>query len=190
MASLITSNIDLSKAVELATIAQDAAVISGMNSTETLSNIVYGIETLNPLVLRHAGIIVDLQLSYKEWADANDRTVESLTTAEKQQIALNEVIEAGTEIAGSYAAAMEEPGKVLRSFPRYFDDIMIAVGEPFQEAFATAIFALADFAKWVGVAVSEGGALRPILDDIAGGAEVVADIFATILDAIQNGNLD
>ena len=190
IADFIDANLDIALAADIARIAQDAAVISGENSTETTRRIIDGIVTLNPLILRNAGIIVDLQLAYKEWADENDRTVESLTTAEKQQIALNEVMEAGVGIAGAYAAAMEEPGKVLRSFPRYFDDIMIAVGEPFQAAFGTVIFALADFAKWIGVAVSEGGELRPILDDIAGGAEVVADIFVKILEAIQNGNLD
>ena len=112
IAAFIGAELDLAYATDIARIAQDAAVIAGQNSSETLANIVYGIETLNPLVLRHAGIVIDLQLAYKEWAKENGRTIESLTTAEKQTIALNEVIEAGVGIAGAYAAAMEEPGKV------------------------------------------------------------------------------
>src|SRR3990167_6550964 len=182
IADFIDANLDIALAADIARIAQDAAVISGENSTETTRRIIDGIVTLNPLILRNAGIIVDLQLAYKEWADENDRTVESLTTTEKQQIALNEVLEAGVGIAGAYAAAMEEPGKVLRSFPRYFDDIMVAIGEPFQEAFGTVIFAIADLAKWFGKAVSEGGTLRPILEDIGRIAAIAGEGFAELVD--------
>jgi hypothetical protein len=184
IAAFITSDLDLAYATDIARIAQDAAVISGMNSSETLKNIVYGIETLNPLVLRHAGIVVDLQLSYQEWADEMDRDVQTLTTAEKQQIALNEVLEAGVDIAGAYAAAMEEPGKVLRSFPRYFDDIMVAIGEPFQDAFGSVIFAVADLAKEFVKAVSEGGTLRPVLDDIARIASIAGEAFAELVNIL------
>jgi hypothetical protein len=184
IAAFITAELDLGKATDIARIAQDAAVISGQNSSETLKDIVYGIETLNPLVLRHAGIVVDLQLAYKEWAKENGRTVESLTTAEKQQIALNEVLEAGVGIAGAYAAAMEEPGKVLRSFPRYFDDIMVAIGAPFQDAFGTVVFAFADLAKAVTKAVSDGGALKPLLDNIAAAAGFVAEVLAYAAESL------
>jgi len=186
VASFIKAQLDLSYATDLARIAQDSAVIAQTNSSEALDNIIYGITTLNPLVLRHAGIIVDLQLSYKEWADENGRTVESMTTAEKQQVALNAVMEYGAIIAGTYAAAMEEPGKVLRSFPRYFDDIKVAVGEPFQEAFGNVVFAFADLTKWVGSAVEEGGILRPILDDIGRIAGAVTEPIQKLVDVFKD----
>jgi hypothetical protein len=175
VAEFIKANLDIAYAADVARVAQDAAVISGLNSTEVTERIIHGITTLNPLILRNAGIIVDLQMAYKDWADENGRTIDSLTTAEKQMIAMNAVIEAGTGIAGAYAAAMEEPGKVLRSFPRYFDDIMIAVGEPFQDAFAKVIFIFADFAKWLGQALQEGGELYPILVNIADAIEGFVD---------------
>lgn len=185
IAQFIKANLDLSLASDIARVAQDAAVISGLNSTEVTSRIIDGIVTLNPLILREAGIIVDLRQAYEDWADANGTTVKEMTTAQKQTIALNEVLEAGVGIAGAYAAAMEEPGKVLRSFPRYFDDIMVAVGEPFQDAFGTVVFELADLAKWIGVAVSEGGFLRPLLDDMAKGAEKLALGFVSVSNAAQ-----
>ena len=184
IAEFIKANLDIADAADIARVAQDAAVISGLNSTEVTERIIHGIVTLNPLILRNAGIIVDLQTAYKNWADENDRTVDSLSTAEKQQIALNAVMEAGEGIAGAYAAAMEEPGKVLRSFPRYFDDIMVAIGEPFQDAFGEVIFSFADLAKWIGEAVSEGGELRPILEGIAEGAANFAETFAGGLGGI------
>jgi len=185
VAEFIKANLDIAYAADVARVSQDAAVISGLNSTEVTERIIHGITTLNPLVLRNAGIIVDLQLAYKEYAKELGISTDELTTAEKQQAALNAVLEAGSGIAGAYAAAMEEPGKVLRSFPRYFDDIKVAVGESFQTVFADVIFKLADFAKWVAVAVSEGGELRPILDDMASAISNMVDGFIAFADQVQ-----
>ena len=183
IAEFVKANLDIAYAADVARVAQDAAVISGLNSTEVTSRIIDGIVTLNPLILRNAGIIVDLQLGYQAYAAEMGIAVTEMTTAEKQQVALNLVLEAGAGIAGAYAAAMEEPGKVLRSFPRYFDDIMIAVGEPFQEAFGTTIFAFADLAKWIGEAVSEGGEFRPFLEDVAEGVSNLAGYVAGLVEA-------
>jgi hypothetical protein len=190
IAEFIKANLDIGLAADIARIAQDAAVISGLNSTEVTERIIHGITTLNPLVLRNAGIIVDLQLAYKEWADEQGRSVESLTTAEKQMITMNAVIEAGTGIAGAYAAAMEEPGKVLRSFPRYFDDILVAIGEPFQDAFAEVIFSFADLAKWLGKAVSEGGEFYPMISNIASVLSGLGGTLANVVEAIMNGGIE
>lgn len=182
VAAFIDANLNLAEASNLARVAQDAAVISGSNSSDTLANIIYGIETLNPLILRHAGIVVDTKVAYDEWAAANKTTAADMTTTQKQAALLNAVLDSGKDIAGAYAAAMEEPGKVLRSFPRYFDDIMVAIGEPFQGAFANVVFLFADIAKWIGTAVSEGGVLRPILDDIGYGLDLVTKPLTMIKD--------
>jgi len=187
VAEFIRANLDLTKAAEIAKVAQNSAVIAGMDSSEATARIVEGITKLNPLILRNAGVVVDLQAGYKKWAEENDRTVQSLTTAEKQMIATNAVIKAGETVAGAYTAAMETPGKLLRSFPRYFNDIMVSMGGPFQKPFATFLFALKDVTKWVGSMVAEGGALRPLLDMIADGAQNVADRFKAF---VEGGGLD
>ena len=120
IAEFIRANLDIADAADIARIAQDAAVISGINSSEATDRIIEGIIKLNPLILRNAGIIVDLQQGYEDYGDEVGKAAAELTTAEKQQVAMNLVMEAGGTIAGAYAAAMEEPGKVLRSFPALF----------------------------------------------------------------------
>lgn len=188
VAEFIRAQLDLSKASDIARIAQDAAVLSGKNSSEATDAIIQGIVKLNPLMLRNAGITVDLQASYEAMAEELGITTADLTTAQKQQAAMNAVMEAGSGIAGAYEAAMREPGKILRSFPRYFDDIKVAIGEPFQEAFASALIPIADLAKWFGTAVSEGGALRPVLDGVAAKIQEFADAFGNMIGAfIESG---
>ena len=185
IAEFIKANLDLGSASDIARIAQDAAVISGKNSTEATDDIIYAITTLNPLILRNAGIIVDLQKSYKDYAAELGIAAGDLTTTQKQQAALNAVIEAGAGIAGTYEAAMKEPGKVLRSFPRYFDDIKVAVGESFQDAFGEVLMTLADFVKWLGAAVSEGGTLRPMIDGLAAGLALIIPYITSFIDGLK-----
>lgn len=167
VAELIKVNLDFSKASDIARIAQDAAVIAGENSTETTARIIHGITTLNPIVLRHAGIIVDLRSAYKRYHEETGISVLELTTQEKQQIALNEVLKQGERLQGLYTEAMKSGSKQLRSMPRYLNEIAVAMGGQFDEVFTAAVFNVADFLKGLREASEEGGALEPIYKRIA-----------------------
>jgi hypothetical protein len=125
------ANLDLDKSAQLARVSQDAAVIANMNSSETLKGIMHGVLTLQPEVLRTYGIIVNFENEYKKVAMASGRTAESLSAHEKQQIALNAVLEQGGKIAGSYEAAMGTAGKQLTSLKRYQDELKLSIGETF-----------------------------------------------------------
>ena len=54
--------------------------------------------------------------SLRGFASQVGKTVEELTQIERQQAITNMVLEEAAKVAGVYDAAMEEPGKVLRSF--------------------------------------------------------------------------
>jgi phage-related protein len=190
IAEFIRAQLDVSKAADIARVAQDAAIISGINSSEATNRIVEGIVKLNPLILRNAGIVVDLDEAYKKMAEQLGINVKDLTTSQRQQAALNAVMEAGANIAGAYEAAMSEPGKVLRSFPRYFNDIQVAIGKPFQDAFGNVIFAAADLAKWFAKAVQEGGPLYPVLKSIADKATELSGKLRDIVNSIVAGDFD
>lgn len=182
VADFIKANLDMSKASDLARVAQDAAVLSMSNSSETLNDIVYAITTLNPLILRNRGIVVDSQAAYKKYAKEIGKTESQLTTAEKQQALMNAVLEAGIDIAGAYEASMESAGKQIRSWPRYLNDILVAAGMPFQKAFNTSAAAVSNLLKSFTPMLEEGGALYPILLNLAEGAEKMADNFADFLE--------
>lgn len=141
------SNLDLSQASTLARIAQDAAVISMEDSSQALSGLLHGILTLQPEVLRYRGLIVDLEGEYRKWSEATGRSTQTLTGAEKQQIALNAVIAQGATIAGTYEASMGTASKQLRSFDRYIVELKEDFGNALLPAFTQGVFVIKDLTK-------------------------------------------
>ncbi len=136
---LSRANLGLENAQKLATVAQNAAFISGMNSSDALDNIITGIITLQPRLLRTAGITVTFEQAEIAAAKAAGRTVESLTAEEKQVIALNEVLRVGAKQAGVYALSMQYVGKQLTSLPRFLQDAEASVGEVFLPALSQVV---------------------------------------------------
>jgi tetrahydromethanopterin S-methyltransferase subunit G len=136
---MVQANLDLSKATDLARVAQNAAVIAGTNSSEAFSRMLHGITTLQPEVLRGLGIIVNMQNEIKAYADANNVAANSIDANTKQQIALNAVLKQGERIAGSYEAAMDTAGKQAGSMSRHLEELQLAIGNAFQPAYSELI---------------------------------------------------
>jgi len=156
----IKYELDLAQATDLARVAQDAAVIGQLNSSEALSRIIYGITTYNTEVLRTIGIQVNMQQAMELFAQTLGKTADELTTNERSQAALNAVMAEGAKIAGAYEAAMEAPGKQLRSFTRDMFELVRVMGEPFLAAFGNVVGMMRDLAKIFKKAFDEGGAFR------------------------------
>src|SRR5580693_3748767 len=166
VAQFARNQLDLGKSTDLARVAQDAAVISGRNSTEVLGDLVHGITTQNSQVLRNAGLNVQAGQAVDKYAKSIGKATKDLTDAERSQAVLNAVLESGKTVAGAYAEAMTEPGKVLRSFARVADDIKISVGQGLLQAFGPVILQGYELAKALSAALAPGGALAPIFDAI------------------------
>lgn len=197
VAEFAKGHINLAKATKLATVAQDSAVISGRNSTEVLNDLIHGIVTQQTDVLRTAGINIDVAGSEAIYAKSIGKTVTQLTASQKQTAILNAVLTQGKTVAGAYAAAMEEPGKVLRSFPRIINDIQVSVGQGLVKAFGPVILKGYQLAKAIDAAVAPGGALAPIFDAIGASAakmfaplSSVIDLTTKWLDGLKPGQLD
>ncbi|SET27916.1 phage tail tape measure protein [Thorsellia anophelis] len=139
IANLIQANIDLSKATGLARLAQDAAVIGGLNSSEAYSRLIYGVQTAQTDVLRTIGITVNFEEAYKKMAAQIGKTANSLTEQEKTQARVNAVMERGAMISGAYEASMSEAGKQLRSMSRYVDDLKVKMGASFMSEFTDGV---------------------------------------------------
>jgi|HubBroStandDraft_3_1064219.scaffolds.fasta_scaffold00503_10 hypothetical protein len=167
VAQFARNQLDLGKSTDLARVAQDAAVISGRNSTEVLGDLVHGITTQNSQVLRNAGLNVQAGQAVDKYAKSIGKATKDLTDAERSQAVLNAVLESGKTVAGAYAEAMTEPGKVLRSFPRLVDDIKLSVGEGLVQAFGPLILAGYDVAKSLSAAVAPSGALHQIFGSLS-----------------------
>ena len=133
------AQLDVTKATDLARVAQDLAVIAGVETGEEVNRLVHGITTLQIRVLRTAGVFVSLEQSMKEAALAQGRSTESFSEAEKQQILLNKVLEVGARAAGNYETALDNAGKRMRSMVRIFQDLQNAIGGLLQSQFGNLV---------------------------------------------------
>jgi len=129
------AQIDLSKATELGRIAQDAAVIGMIDSSQAFARMIYGIQTAQPEILRNIGLTVSFESAYKEFAATLGKSAGALTQQEKTQARLNAVMEQGKQIAGTYEAAMGTASKLLSSMVRQMANLTVQIGDLFLPSF-------------------------------------------------------
>ena len=114
----IRYNLDLAQASKIARVAQDAAVLSNSNSSATLDRIIIGISRQNSLVLRNAGLQVQVGQAIDKYAASLGKAGDELSSYERTQAVLNAVLEEGEKIQGAYEASLTEPLKKLGSLER------------------------------------------------------------------------
>jgi uncharacterized coiled-coil DUF342 family protein len=139
IALMIQSQIDLSHATKLAAMAQDAAVIAGINSTEAFERLVFVITSGNVRMARTLGLQISFQSAYKKTAEQLGKTTSELTDLEKVQARTNVVLSKATTIAGAYDAAMETAGKKVTSLDRHIEDSKVMLGEIWLPVYANVI---------------------------------------------------
>src|SRR5690606_9374952 len=138
--SLISANIDLARATDLARLAQDAAVIANTNSSEAFDRLVQGISSGNVQILRNLGLAVNFQQAYQRAARQVGKAASELTEYERVQARVNAVMEAGAGVAGTYEAAMDTAGKEAGSNARLLEDLRIKLGQVYLPSFRDAVF--------------------------------------------------
>jgi hypothetical protein len=182
VAQLAKNQIDLAKTTELAKIAQGAAILIGEDSSATMERLTYAIVSGSTEMFRAMGITVNNQAAYEKYAASIGVSADALTEQQKIAARTNEVIANSASLLDVYGAAMESPTKRLRSLTgRVLPEFAAALGAPFLDAWSTVIKAVGDFVGKLTDAVSEGGALYPIMVNLGAAASILADAFANAL---------
>src|SRR5690606_16321003 len=178
LAQLVQAQVDLAESSKLARIAQDAAVIGGINSSEAFRRMVHGIQSAQVETLRTIGLNVNFEKSYQDLAATLGKTVADLTEQERSQARVNAVVAAGEKIAGSYEAAMNSAGKVIGSIPRQLDDLRVRLGAVFDETLRRSAFAVYEALSRLNKALEDLGD-----DRIQGWGNTLANAFGVARDA-------
>jgi hypothetical protein len=181
LTQMAQAHIDLAKSAGLARIAQDAAVIGGINSSEAFSRLVYGIQSAQTEVLRTIGINVNFEDSYKKLGKQVGKNAADLTELEKVQARTNAVMEKGKDISGAYEAAMGTAGKQMTSLKRYMDDLKVVVGQTFSDALLIGVQA---FTGGLKDANDEAGQLQQ-KGDLERWGRIVVKTMAVVADAVR-----
>lgn len=147
LVQMMQAELDLAEATDIASIAQDAAVIANVNSSAAYETLVRGLLTGRSVLLKSLGLTVDFNAAYKRRAELLGVNVLALSASEKMTARLNEVKRAGAIIEGTYEAAMGDVGKKLTSMPRLTEEAGRALGQAYLPAMELAVDATSDMLK-------------------------------------------
>lgn len=151
------NNESLGKAKELARAAQDLAVVSGENSSETFSRMIINIQQMDTMGMRFMGINVNMEKAQEKFAASIGKTAAELTDAEKKQAFMNATLVEATKLQGTYEAAMGDTAKQLTSLPRLQNELAAVVSENLQPAYSALIVTFSDFLKEAKKVAEEWG---------------------------------
>jgi len=152
MTDLIRNQLEYSQATEIAAAAQNIAVASGMDSSETIERISEAIASGNTWNLRQLGLVEHLDNVYERYGETLGKTSEEMSEAERKQAIVNYVLQEGAKYAGAYGASMENAAKVMRStVGRQFKEVQRIIGTEFTEGLN---FAALEFYKAMSAILS------------------------------------
>src|SRR3990170_3605068 len=149
IAKMIGSNVDLAHATDLARLAQNAAVIADIDSTQAFERLIDVITSGNVLMARNLGLQVSFERAYQATANSLGKTTAELTELERVQARTTAVLAAGVNIAGVYEEAMTKVGKAVTSLPRHIEDSQVILGEAWLPVYAEAVaLVTSSLVKW------------------------------------------
>ncbi len=139
LVKMASSQMNLAKASQLARVAQDAAVIGQINSSQAFGRMIDGIRSGEVEILKNIGLNVNFQQSYEKLGAQLGKSAKDLTETEKVTARMNAVLEFGKNIAGTYEAAMGTASKTMSSMVRPAEEIKLSLGSAFSPALTDAV---------------------------------------------------
>lgn len=117
------------KAAKLARAAQDLAVVTGRNSSETFQRLVVNIQQMDSVGLRWMGLMIDRNKGERDYANLLGKSREQLTLIERRQAFFNAVMTESVKLQGSYEASMTNVAKQIQSLARFEEEAARSLGQ-------------------------------------------------------------
>lgn len=137
----------VSQVAKLARAAQDLAVVTGENSSETLTKLITNISQLDTVGLRYMGLTVNVEAAERQFALSIGKTVEQLTQKQKIQAVMDESLKQAEKLQGAYGASMDSVGKKVQSLKRYQEELANDIGNKLLPAYGSLVDAATNFLK-------------------------------------------
>jgi len=205
--SLLTfthAHMKLEEAVKLARVAQDLAVISGQDSSQTFQHLTLAVAKANTRMLMTFGILTTNIAAWRTHAEEIGKTVDELTIFEKRQAVLNAIFKESEAMAGAYEMAMTTSAKQLRTFNRYIKDLKVELGQALLPVFNTVIYSATKmFAAWrnlsdgtkglIGNVMVLGGTFLIVTGSVMkllSAVDKLADSYVAYSNAVLAGNIE
>lgn len=180
--------LDTTKTMNLAAQAQNAAALMGTDAMQVFSDLTRGIMMQNQRALRNANVFMDVTSVLKAYKEEIGATNRELTQAEKAQAVLNEAIRQGESLVGVKDALAQSPKIAMDELQEDIAALQNAVGAPFLSAWTEVINVARTFVQILTSAFSEGGALYPVLINVAAALKLVAETMTNfIVPAAEGG---
>lgn len=170
-----------SAVAELARAAQDLAVVSNSNSSETFQSLILNIQQLDIEGLRFRGIIVSNEEAQQKFAQSIGKTADALTQQQKQQALFNAVLDKSKALAGAYEASLGTVGKKVQSLARFNEELQNAIGEKLLPAYGALIDSVTTFLKEAQKIVSETDKTKQSAESLGNTVKVMSEAFRGFL---------
>lgn len=148
--------------IEFTQVAESLTDVIGGTIPEAFNRMTVAAATGRLQTLAQMGIIVDLKRAYEDWAAANNRTVESLTEAEKQQIRLNGILDAAKQKVEALGPVQDTVRDKMDRLAASVKDMQLFMGQIFIRSMMAATGAFQWLASGVTSVMSALTKLRGI----------------------------
>lgn len=136
--SVIALNSEAIKSPEVLTeIAQRARTLGrtvGEDASDSFDRIVRAIGLMNPQLLKQLGVLVSVEEATRKYADAQNRTVSSLTEAERKTAFLNEVMGELRAATGRVGDETDDLGTIMQQNEAAQENFRVAMQTAVAEA--------------------------------------------------------
>jgi hypothetical protein len=136
LTKMIASQLDFSKAAQLAAVAQDLSITTGRSLSDEYEALLRSILQLQSRSLRLAGVYLTVDEVLNKLSATTGRNRNSFSTLEKQQALLNAVIEYGARVSGNFEAVLGTAAGQMKVFEKNVNDAEIALGNAFLPVMA------------------------------------------------------